>query len=235
VKFEIDLSFPSREGGRLPSLRFGNKTYEIDDQGFLLRPDQWDEDFAEGMAPKVDIKNGLTASHWRVLRFIRDTYSQSGTCPMVHETCKALGLITLDLSILFPTGYLRGACKLAGLTYRTQDVQPSWLPKERLSRVSTPMDDRVYRVTLWGYLVDPSEWDEDFAVHKSREMKMPGPLTEKHWQIIRFLRKKHEQTGRVPTVYEVCSAVQIEIDELGRLFPDGYHRGVVKLAGLRVL
>jgi tRNA 2-thiouridine synthesizing protein E len=219
----------------MPSLYFGNKTYEIDDQGFLIHPHQWDEDFARALAPKVDIKNGLTASHWRVLRFIRDTYSQSGTCPMVHETCKALGLTTMDLSNLFPTGYLRGACKLAGLTYQTRHVQPPRLPEERLPRVLAPLDERVYRVTLWGYLVDPSEWDEDFAVQKSQEIKMPGPLTEKHWQIIRFLRKRHEQTGRVPTVYDVCSATQIEIDELGELFPDGYHRGAVKLAGLRVL
>ena len=219
----------------MPSLIFRNKTYELGEEDFLMHPDRWDEDFAEAMAPGVDIKGGLTASHWEVIRLIRTVFSESGRCPMVHETCKALGLGTLDLSRLFPTGYLRGACKLAGITYRAQEVHPSWLPKERLAKVSTPLEDRVYRVNAWGFLADPSEWDEDFAVHKSQEMKMVGPLTEKHWQIIRFLRQQYAKTGTVPTVYETCSANQVEIEQLGELFPDGYHRGAVKLAGLRAL
>jgi tRNA 2-thiouridine synthesizing protein E len=219
----------------MSSFIFKNKTYDIDDEDFLMSADQWDENFAEVMAPKIGIKNGLTASHWRVLNFIRDAFVESGKCPMVHETCKALGLHTLELSRLFPTGYLRGACKLAGLTYRAQQIHPSWLPKERLTAVSLPLEDRVYRINVWGFLIEPSEWDEDFAIKKSQEMKMPGALTEKHWQIIRFLRQHYERTGEVPTVYEACTANRVEIVELGELFPDGYHRGAVKLAGLRVL
>jgi tRNA 2-thiouridine synthesizing protein E len=219
----------------MPSLIFKNKTYEIDDENFLVDPGQWDEDFAEAMALNVNIKGSLSASHWQVIRFIREAFSESGKCPMVHETCKAVGLRTLELSRLFPTGYLRGACKLAGLTYRVQQILPSWLPEERLTKVAVPIEDRVYRLNIWGFLVDPSDWDEDFAVHKSQEMKMLGPLTERHWQVIRFLRQYYEQMGRVPTVYETCAAVQVEIEELGQLFPDGYHRGAVKLAGLRAL
>jgi tRNA 2-thiouridine synthesizing protein E len=64
---------------------------------------------------------------------------------------------------------------------------------------------------------------------------MPGKLTEKHWQVIRFLRDEFAKTGKVPTVFDTCSRNQIEIDELERLFPDGYHRGAVKLAGLRAV
>jgi tRNA 2-thiouridine synthesizing protein E len=219
----------------MPLLVFRDKIYEIGDGGFLVHPDQWDEHFVEAMAPSVDIKGSLNASHWEVIQFIRAVFSASGRCPMVHETCKALGLRTLELSRLFPSGYLRGACKLAGITYREQEIHPSWLPKERLSRVTAPLEERVYRVNLWGFLVDSSEWDEDFAIHKSQEMKMAGPLTEKHWQIIRFLRQKYAETGKVPTVYETCSANHLEIEELGELFLDGYHRGAVKLAGLRAL
>ena len=93
----------------------------------------------------------------------------------------------------------------------------------------------MYRVNIWGFLVDSSEWDEDFAIHKFQEHKRAGPLTEKHWQIIRFLRQKYAETEKVPTVYETCSANHPEIEELGELFLDGYHRGAVKLAGLRAL
>jgi len=59
-------------------------------------------------------------------------------------------------------------------------------------------------------------------------------LTQKHWSIIRFLREQFQKTGAVPTVHQTCEAFKIEIEELGELFPDGYNRGAVKIAGLRV-
>jgi tRNA 2-thiouridine synthesizing protein E len=69
-------------------------------------------------------------------------------------------------------------------------------------------------------------WD-DMKIHG-------GKLTDKHWQIIRFLREYYEKNDEIPTVYETCEANQINIEELDQLFPDGYHRGAVKIAGLRM-
>jgi tRNA 2-thiouridine synthesizing protein E len=69
-------------------------------------------------------------------------------------------------------------------------------------------------------------WD-DMKIHG-------GKLTDKHWQIIRFLREYYEKNEEIPTVYETCEANQINIEELDQLFPDGYHRGAVKIAGLRM-
>lgn len=214
---------------------FKGKVYDVDEEGFLLQREQWDEDFAYGMANLAGIDGGLQPSHWEVINFIRDTFTKTGRCPMVHETCRALKLRTSDLSHLFPAGYLRGACKLAGLTYRVQEIHPAWLSKERTTKVSIPLEQRIYRVNVRGFLIDPAEWDEDYAVQKAQEMKMPTPLTEKHWQIIRFLRDQFHKTGKIPTVYETCLANQIEIDQLGELFPDGYHRGAVKIAGLKAI
>jgi tRNA 2-thiouridine synthesizing protein E len=97
------------------------------------------------------------------------------------------------------------------------------------------LEKKVYRVDAYGFLVDPSEWDEDFAINKSEELKMPKGLTNEHWRIVRFLRGRFEQTGSVPTVYETCADNGIEIEDLERLFPDGYHRGAVKISGLRVI
>lgn len=62
---------------------------------------------------------------------------------------------------------------------------------------------------------------------------MPGNLGDKHWGVIRFLRRRHQETGSVPTVYETCEANGLEVEDLERLFVDGYHRGAVKIAGLR--
>ncbi len=84
-------------------------------------------------------------------------------------------------------------------------------------------------------MVNPDQWDEYYAVHRAYETKIPGgKLTDKHWQIIKFLRENYKKKKEVATVYETCTANGLDIEELEGLFPDGYHRGAVKIAGFRV-
>jgi tRNA 2-thiouridine synthesizing protein E len=89
-------------------------------------------------------------------------------------------------------------------------------------------------VNVQGFLIDHNEWDEEYATFKARELQMTGPLGEKHWQIIRYMRSEYEKKDEIPTVYATCEAVGMDIDELAELFPSGYHRGVVKIAGLNL-
>jgi tRNA 2-thiouridine synthesizing protein E len=97
---------------------FNGKSYRLDAQDFLVNPVEWDEDFARGMAPKVGIITGLREDHWNVIRFIRDSYNKTGECPLAYESCRVNRLHIQELNRLFPSGYLRGACKLAGITLR---------------------------------------------------------------------------------------------------------------------
>lgn len=213
------------------TMTFGNKTYEVDEEGFLSSPAQWDADFAREVAPELGITRGLTEEHWCVITFIRDRFMQTGQCPMVYEIGKNCGIGLAKMKNLFPTGYLRGACKLAGITYRLEEVHTGWLPARRMTAVKTPLYERVYRVNFRGFLIDPADWDEEYAVYKAKELGMAG-LTQKHWDLIAFLRQRFTRTGEIPTVYETCEANQLELEDLEKLFPTGYHRGAVKLAGL---
>lgn len=216
----------------MPIVEFGGSTYAVDENDFLLDPCHWNKDFASGMALKLGISQELTPLHWEVLNFIRDFFLSTGKCPTVHKTCRVHNLHSADLERLFPCGYQRGACKLAGISHRSMVPRPSYFPEQRSPTASVPVEQRVYRVNVRGFLIDPSEWDEDFAVFKSHEMKMPALLTAKHWTIIRYLRTQFAESGRIPTVYETCAANHIDITELGELFPDGYNRGALKIAGL---
>jgi tRNA 2-thiouridine synthesizing protein E len=207
--------------------------YKVDADGFLLNPEEWDTKFAEGLAPSVGIPGGLTSQHWYVINFIRESFAVNDKCPTIYEICKAHGLRLADLKRLFPTGYLRGACRLAGLTYSEEPAHSSWLPSSPRARIAKAPRERTYRVDIHGFLIDPSQWDEDYAVFKALEMKMSG-LNSEHWKIINFIRRRFEETGVVPNVYETCEENQIELEELEALFPDGYHRGAVKISGLRV-
>ncbi len=216
---------------------YKGKSYDVDDQGFLQDYDKWDEDFADGIAAEAKVNDGLSENHWRVISFIRNEFAKTGECPLVYSTCRANGISPKQLKSLFPAGYTRGACRLAGISYRDrfmdyygEDV-PAGKGKARAG-APTGRTDKVYRVDAFGFLVDSSEWDEDFANNKAREMKLPGGLNERRHEIVQYLRRTHGKTEIVPSVSECCETLGIELDEMERLFPDGYVRGAVKIAGL---
>jgi tRNA 2-thiouridine synthesizing protein E len=214
--------------------KYKGKVFELDADGFLLNPAKWDRDLAEGLAGECEISSGLTEEHWDVLRFIRRFYEAHGKCPTIFETCRECRLGRQVLKRLFPTGYMRGACKMAGMSYKEAYMGADYM-EHSAKDLHAVAQRQEYRVDVRGFLVDPDEWDEHYAAHRAYDMKIRGgKLTVPHWKIIRYLRSAYYKTGRIPTIVETCEANSLEIDELEALFPDGYHRGAVKLAGLRL-
>ena len=212
---------------------YNGKRYKIDSRGFLENPKDWDEDFATGMAPKLKIHDGLSEKHWKVIYFIRNTFDIMNKCPLVYVACRENRLGLGNLKQLFPTGYLRGACKLAGVTFRDVFVQKYWL-EGNIGQIKFNYRNKVYKTDVHGFLLDYQDWDENYAINKAFEMKMPDYLTDRHWKIIYYLREEYKKSNDIPTVYKTCEYNNIDIAELEKLFPDGYHRGAVKVAGLRV-
>ncbi len=223
---------------------FNNKTYQVDAGGFLTDPEQWDEDFAARLAPELGIPHGLTEEHWKVIRFIRGTYEREGRCPLIFTTCRANDLHLKDLQKLFPAGYLRGACKLAGITYKEACFAPGLVsigdrtaaPRaaEEGRRAVPPVAEKTYTIDTQGFLVNPDDWDQRFALLKAYEMGILETFSNRHWEVIYFIRDSYDENGVVPTVYETCEANNLDIESLEKLFPHGYHRGAIKMAGLRV-
>lgn len=224
------------------TVQLNGKSYGIDDQGFLEDFFQWDEPFATFMAPRYSIPSSLTQKHWDLLYFIRNYYLENGSCPLVYKTCRHNNVRVHDLKSLFPSGYLRGACRLAGITYKqavhsgTGRSMPSPQAAEPAGEVpaycASNGVQKTYVVDAQGFLVSPDNWDEAFSVHKAVELKMPEPMTGEHWRVIHYLREQYARKREVPVVYDTCNAFNMEIEDLENLFPDGYHRGAVKIAGL---
>jgi len=99
----------------MPNQEFRMTTFTTDDCGFLLEPESWTEEFAVAVAPSVGLPDGLTQRHWRVIMFLREVFEESERCPLLYEVCRANDLTVEDLQRLFPAGYLRGVCRLAGM------------------------------------------------------------------------------------------------------------------------
>lgn len=212
---------------------YKNVTYEVDDQGFLLDSLCWNEDFAEGTAKECDIPL-LSSDHWKIIRYVRVAYAQTGACPTVYATCKANGLRPQEMQKLFPSGYHRGVCRIAGVHYRARPLPFTPLIKESTADLPSLSSDKVYNVDVRGFLLDPESWDTNYAAHRALEMKIPdGRLNEDHWRIISYLRDTYQKEQRVPTIYEICEKCDLELEAFEVLFPKGYHRGAIKIAGLR--
>ncbi|MBC2715866.1 MAG: TusE/DsrC/DsvC family sulfur relay protein [Desulfobacteraceae bacterium] len=222
----------------MKTFKFNNKTYETDDQNFLIDHATWDENFAIGMAAELGIFGGLTERHWKIIHFIQDTFEKTGTRPLIYKTCKTMKLQSKTLRQLFPTGYLRGACLLAGIGYKGPWDKAHGFKFPEPYRERPPqksgciMKDKVYKIDIFGFLVDPEDWDEEYAVIRAYEMKIKNGLTPKHWEVIYFLRDSYKLNRRVPTIYDCCELSKMDVEDIEELFPDGYHRCAVKIAGL---
>ena len=212
---------------------YKDTTYEVDEQGFLLDAKFWDVNFAEGMARECGLQN-LTGEHWDVINHLREVYANWGTCPTIFALCKANGLRPREMKQLFPAGYHRGLCRIAGVHYRVHRLPADAHREAAAADLEAMSGDKHYLVDVRGFLVDPESWDRHYAMHRALEMRIPqGQLTDRHWRVIDYLRGVCTRENRIPTIYETCEACGLDFDELETLFPDGYHRGAVKIAGLR--
>ncbi|HJS38631.1 MAG TPA: TusE/DsrC/DsvC family sulfur relay protein [Burkholderiales bacterium] len=93
---------------------------EFDFEGYLVDPLQWTEKVAEELARQEGIV--LTDEHWVVIRFVREYFEQHHIAPDARHVMKHLAATKgagkagrNDLFVLFPYGYVKQACKIAGM------------------------------------------------------------------------------------------------------------------------
>jgi dissimilatory sulfite reductase related protein len=97
-----------------PTLTIGDTVLETDEDGFLRTPLLWTEDVAHALA-RTEGVDELTDEHWKIVKFIRDYYLESGIAPMLRMLTRSTGRTLAQIYELFPSGPARGACKIAGL------------------------------------------------------------------------------------------------------------------------
>lgn len=82
-----------------------------------------------------------------------------------------------------------------------------------------------------GFLKQISSWSRETA-HELAQRNDLGPLTEKHWKIIDFVRAYYITHGEGPPIVKIGKAVGMTSSEICTLFPCGVARGAYRLAGL---
>ena len=82
-----------------------------------------------------------------------------------------------------------------------------------------------------GFLTDPAQWTEELAVRIAAENDVPE-LSERHWQVVRFMRDRFLTTGSAPTIRALGKESGVSVKELYALFPKGPAKLAAKIGGI---
>lgn len=89
-------------------------TVEVDAEGFLTDPKQWNEELAVEIAREAGIPE-LTPRHWQVVNYMRTTYLETGQAPSIRSLGKQSGVPVKELYQLFPKGPAKLAARIGGI------------------------------------------------------------------------------------------------------------------------
>jgi TusE/DsrC/DsvC family sulfur relay protein len=82
-----------------------------------------------------------------------------------------------------------------------------------------------------GFFTDPNQWTREMAAEIAKENGI-DELTDKHWQVIDFMRKSYFENGTGPTVRVLGKTSGVSVKELYQLFPKGPAKLAAKIAGI---
>ncbi len=98
----------------MTTMLIAEKPVDVDAEGFLTDPQQWNDEIAEAIARENGIAE-LTPRHWQVVRFMRERYLTTGTAPTIRALGKESGVPVKELYELFPKGPAKLAAKIGGI------------------------------------------------------------------------------------------------------------------------
>ena len=106
---------------KLETVTVKGREIQIDNSGFLFDSDLWNEDVARFLAEREGLE--LTDEHWQIIRYMRAFLEEHGVSPDARFVFSYLGEVQgcsarearKHFFELFPYGYVKQACKIAGL------------------------------------------------------------------------------------------------------------------------
>ena len=98
----------------MANIEVNGQTVELDEDGFLVNLDEWNEDVAKYLAKEEGVDE-LNEDHWKIINYLKGYFTEYGIAPMVRKMTKESGYSLKEIYDLFPSGPAKGACKVAGL------------------------------------------------------------------------------------------------------------------------
>jgi tRNA 2-thiouridine synthesizing protein E len=86
---------------------------DIDAEGFLTRPEQWDEALGTELAKAIGIS--MTEAHWAPIRFLRKDFDEVHETATLRRVSTRAGIPVKDLFALYPGKPAKKMAYVAGL------------------------------------------------------------------------------------------------------------------------
>jgi tRNA 2-thiouridine synthesizing protein E len=81
-----------------------------------------------------------------------------------------------------------------------------------------------------GFMDDATAWTPEIANAIAAVLEID--LTERHWDVINFVRQEYEENGDAPSLRRISKVGGVPTKELYDLFPGGPAKIAAKVAGL---
>ena len=96
--------------------------------------------------------------------------------------------------------------------------------------MTATMLDREIEIDAEGFFQKPEQWTEELGQVVAGELGIA--LTDRHWQVIRFMRERYLATGTAPTIRALGKESGVPIKELYQLFPKGPAKLAARIGGI---
>lgn len=93
------------------------------------------------------------------------------------------------------------------------------------------IEGKSFEVDGDGFLTSPEIWNDEVAMLFAKYDGIET-MSDKHWIIIKYIRKNFEEKGNAPMIRNICQETGVKLREIYELFPLGPARGACRVAGL---
>ncbi len=97
----------------MPMTTIAGHEVEVNEEGFLTKPEQWSEDLGAELAKLIGID--MTDEHWNLVRFLRKDYDVQHETATLRRVSTQTGKPVKDLFVLFPAKPAKKMAYVAGL------------------------------------------------------------------------------------------------------------------------
>ena len=97
----------------MPTTMIGGRPIDVNDEGFLVKYDQWDEELGATLAGLIGLE--LTDDHWKVLRFLRADFPARKETATLRRVSAVGGFDLKELFKLFPGKPAKKMSYISGL------------------------------------------------------------------------------------------------------------------------
>lgn len=97
----------------MPVTTIEGRQLHVDEEGFLTRFDEWDDELANALAGQIGLR--LTDEHWAAIRFLRKDFESQGETATLRRIAALSGIPIKQLFVLFPQKPAKKLAYVAGL------------------------------------------------------------------------------------------------------------------------